>query len=131
MALTIARVMRIPNVTEETAAQVLAVMRGEKPVEDFKSVQEWVHLCYHRPSSAELKMCAINELLNGHGVESVFSDGNVWPDFSYVNMGDTYIETMILEQHGERNNGKWRVGCWGDLVEEMEQRREDSLDEEQ
>jgi len=34
--------------------------------------------------------------------------------FAYVNMGDTYDETLILK------NGEWFFSCWGDELEKLE-----------
>jgi len=60
-----------------------------------------------------LKLTAINEILGAHVVEHIPAGSNAKsPAIDYVNMGDTYDAT-ILRLPG----GRYRVGCWGDIVE--------------
>lgn len=52
----------------------------------------------------------VNEILGGHGVESLaLADGTL---VDYVNLGDTYATTLLLI------GVSYFVGSWGDLVEE-------------
>ena len=43
----------------------------------FKSVQQYVNQCYNEPNQLEKKMVAINELIDGHGIESSTIEGQV------------------------------------------------------
>jgi hypothetical protein len=63
-------------------------------------------------------MAALNELLEGHGVECVRENIDDSPAADYVNMGDTYNTTIIFCHVRER----FIVGCWGDYVEWLERR---------
>jgi len=55
----------------------------------------------------------IDVVLNGHGVEFIDAGkGRKSPAITYVNMGDTYDCTVMWV------NGSFRVGCWGDIVEQ-------------
>lgn len=46
--------------------------------------------------------------MGGYGVESLYPD---YPDFHYVNMGDTYSTTLCY------NGNMFHIGSWGDYVE--------------
>ena len=49
-----------------------------------------------------------NAAMNGHGVEGLYPN---FPNFYYVNMGDTYSTTLCF-------TGKsFYIGTWGDWVE--------------
>ena len=98
----------------EKTRKILDIVRGETDPESYESVASWVRQCYNRPWDSELKMSAINEILGGFGVEGVFSDSDMEPEFSYVNMGDTYDPTIV------RYQGSFRVTSWGEMVEYLE-----------
>lgn len=57
-------------------------------------------------------MRAINEQLRTYGVEYIPQGRNQKsPEIEYCNTGDTYKPTVMLI------NGKFVLGCWGDIVE--------------
>jgi len=61
---------------------------------------------------------AANTMLNGHGIEPINGDyhvSNFYMDIValYVNMGDTYIPTLLYETDTQ----KFLVTSWGDWVE--------------
>jgi hypothetical protein len=85
----------------------------------FPATCKWVNACYNTPSSTEIVLHALNELLEGHGVEGLYvSDGSPLPsDFfgSYINTGDNYSGTICyLDDEG------FKLSCWGDEVEKKE-----------
>ena len=54
----------------------------------------------------------INDIMGGYGVEYIpAGSGSCSPAIEYVNMGDTYDTTVMWV------NGRFRIGCWGDIVE--------------
>ena len=58
-------------------------------------------------------MQEINRIMGGCGVEYI-GDFNNYPcreDFRYINMGDTYDQTVIFR------NGRFKVCSWGEIVE--------------
>ena len=74
-----------------------------------------IRLCmraYHRPTYSHMLMTAINEVLEGHGIEYICQKDADHPSYEYINMGDTYLATILL-----RNDGKLIVSCVGDIVE--------------
>lgn len=77
---------------------------GEADADDLRFV------CYK--GGSERVMCALNEILNGHGIESLVPTDSDRPSYDYVNMGDTYNVTILM-----RDDGKFIVTCWGDIVE--------------
>jgi len=58
---------------------------------------------------------ALNMVLDCHGVESLTPDGSIYPIGAYVNTGDTYTTTIILDEDGE-----FHVTSWGDFLEAWE-----------
>lgn len=82
----------------------------------YASVALWIRQCFNTPKRIELKMLAINEILEGHGVEAIFSEGEMWPDMEYVNMGDAYNATVVYDYI----DGKFIVTTWGDWIEHAE-----------
>lgn len=69
-------------------------------------------------------MDAADELLEGHGIESLFvRDGQIVNDawdaafgIDYVNLGDTYLATVIYDYEAH----EFYIGSWGDWVETTE-----------
>lgn len=58
------------------------------------------------------KLETLNHILGTFGVEGFDLHGT---SVSYLNAGDTYVETVVSI------NGVLQVGTWGDVVEEIEQ----------
>jgi len=104
---------------KNTAHKVKALMDRKADPETYESVQAWVHQCYNEPSKLEQRLCAINEALNGYGVE-VIGDMNQGDDnkihAEYINMGDTYSATILFDRH----RGRFQLTTWGDWVETFE-----------
>ena len=63
----------------------------------------------------ELVLEALDKVLECHGVEALTPDGSIYPIASYVNTGDTYTTTIILDEDGE-----FHVTSWGDFLEAWE-----------
>jgi hypothetical protein len=93
------------------------ILNGTINPETFKSVKNWVSQCFNKPNSDEMKMCAINEVLEGYGIESVRTSkwkNGYWGDIlcTYINIGDYYIPTVIHHRkHG------FMVASIGDIIE--------------
>jgi hypothetical protein len=92
--------------TPEQIETVNYILNGTIETRTFSTVREWIDACFYDPCSDELKMQAINEVLEGYGIESVRTTkwkNGYWGDIlcSYVNMGDSYIPTVIHHRkHG-------------------------------
>lgn len=106
------------NLSKEQEDQINGILDGKINPEFYVSVRDWIRQCYNMPSDDELKMSAFNEILEGYGTEAINGEwqngrwGNVVAE--YVNMGDTYIPTII----NHRDEG-FMVSSWGDLMEKM------------
>lgn len=81
-------------------------------VNKSEAVQQWVKQCYNPPAMSEKRMLALNECLEGYGVECTRGNSEHSPSFEYINMGDTYNTTIVRFE-----DGRYRVTCWGDIVE--------------
>jgi len=89
------------------------LITGKRDPERFyRSVADLVMRAYHRPHYDHMLMTAINEVLEGHGIECIYPRDSKHPSYDYVNMGDSYTPTILL-----RNDGKLIVSSWGDIVE--------------
>lgn len=96
---------------------ILDVIDGTTNPETYDSVNAWVRQCFNRPEAIEMKMCAINEIIEGHGVEALFWADEIHPDMEYVNMGDTYATTIVYNYI----DNLYRVIPQGDWIEHAEQ----------
>lgn len=83
----------------------------------YQTVKDWVASSLNRPPYIERLMMALNEILEGHGVEAVIRSGNP-PDAEYVNMGDTYATTLIWDCKTK----SFRLQSLGDWIEAAERR---------
>ena len=95
------------------AKWVRGMIKGEVNPEDFKSVQDLVKSCYNYPDTLYQVMTALNEILEGHGIETLQDDWGSPAWGEYVNMGETYVPTIVYLYDKER----FVVSSWGDLAE--------------
>jgi len=100
-------------------------------LDQFKSVQHLRKQCYNPPDRITEQMEALNELIDGFGIESIriedYWHSNYWQDVIgvYVNLGDTYILTIIYNVIDEQ----FEFTSWGDYYESKEKEiRLDSTD---
>ena len=97
------------------SSTILATIYGDTPSKSYASVQTWLGQCYNMPPAADITMEALNEVLGGYGVEAIFREGELFPDLTYVNRGETYLPTLIYM------NGEVILASWGDVVEQAEE----------
>lgn len=88
------------------------LLQGDSRTYSYKSVRELCRVCHNYPKYPMRLMEALNEILEGYGVEALIPIDDDHPSYEYVNMGDTYNATILL-----RNDGMVIVGSWGDIVE--------------
>lgn len=89
----------------------------------FESVIQLNKQCLNPPDTIYEKLTVVNELMEGHGIESIRVDEKLYYDSyygnsiaSYINLGDTYTLTIIYN-HIEL---EWEVISWGDFFEAKE-----------
>lgn len=99
----------------EVADKVLGIIRGTRDhALTFKAAEQRDRQSYHPHDTYVLKLEALNEVLEGYGIEYVAAGrGAKSPAFEYVNFGDTYATTLVYFPA----RGTWRVTSWGDIVE--------------
>lgn len=126
MAIAASRISETFDVSPFSANLALLIIRGRvKPADHpgrFPRTAAWLSQCYHRPSSSEIKLAALDELLGTYGVEPIRVPG-AWIDryhgdivASYLNIGDTYTITLLFDHETSR----WKLTSWGDWYEAFE-----------
>lgn len=105
------------DLPKEVAKQIRALMDGS-----HKLTPEELENLPNRGHEVELIMERIAQLIpNNFGVECL-RDENHWDRYytdnriMYINMGDTYIETILFDT----KHNKYIVSCWGDYIERLE-----------
>jgi hypothetical protein len=106
------------NITPEQARQVKGVITGKICTGKFESVNSWVRQCHNEPKLYEKRLCALNEIIGGYGIEAVFPeyDGMV-PLFEYINMGESYKSTIV-----RYSGGRYIISTMGDEIDHCESR---------
>jgi len=96
-------------------AEIRALLKGEKKTREYKSVQELMARCYHKPDYAYRLGTALNEILDGFGWEALHKEGNPSGDpiAEYVNLGDTYTTTLVRKC----DTGTVMITDWGSFAE--------------
>ena len=108
----IERPYRLPEGTAKAIRAILECRTIEAVCEINGAAPRFFGACYHRPSLQSVKLEAINELMDGCGVEYIAAGRNRRsPSIEYINVGDTYLDTIMWTR------GRYVVGCWGDIVE--------------
>ena len=104
------------------ASKAAAIINGTLNPKTVPATWDWVRQCLHEPRALELKMHALNELLDCHGVEAVRIEDAYVDAYhgdivaTYLNTGDTYCQTIVLDSE----SGEFLLTSWGDYVEAYE-----------
>ena len=108
----IERPYRLPEGTAKSIRAILECRTIEAVCELNGAASRMFGACYHRPTLQSIKLEAINDLIDGHGVEYIPAGSNHRsPAIEYVNVGDPYLDTIMWTR------GRYVVGCWGEIVE--------------
>ena len=108
----IERPYRLPDGTAEAIRAILECKTVEAVCELNSAASRMFGACYYRPALQAVKLEAINELMDGCGVEYIPAGRNKRsPSIEYVNLGETYLDTVLWTR------GRYVVGSWGDIVE--------------
>lgn len=102
---------RLEDAFPGKGGELRALLKGEKRTKDYKSVQDLITSCHHRPSYAHRLMVAFDEILDGFGVEDLCKGDECIAE--YVNLGDTYVTTIIRKI----DTGSIILASWGDFAE--------------
>lgn len=120
------------GIDRATTLKIKEVIKDQSiKLDQFKSVQHLRKQCYNPPDRITEQMEVLNELIDGFGIESISFDdywhSNYWGNAIgvYVNLGDTYILTIIYNVIDEQ----FEFTSWGDYYESKEKEiRLDSTD---
>ena len=86
---------------------------GDVYPDNYQSVRGLVSQCWHAPTYSHMLLTAINEIIEGHGIEQIIpKDEDRHPWYYYINMGDCYNETILL-----RSDGRLIVSSVGAIAE--------------
>lgn len=93
--------------------EIRNLLEGKVMTTEYKSVIDLCARCLHYPSYPHRLMTALNEILEGFGIEVIRpKDFTEHYSYEHVNMGDTYVTTIM-----RRSDGKIVVASVGDIVE--------------
>lgn len=98
---------------QEKAEKIRALLDDPESTHNYKSANEFYNSCYNKPSIGLVCLYAINEILDGYGIEGISDPENSCDGFDYVNMGDTYATSVTLF------DGKFHVESYGDRIEKL------------
>jgi len=105
------------NVSAEQIETINYILNGVIHPETIHGIDAWITQCYNKPNPDEIKLHAINLVLEGYGIESLRTTkwkNGFWCDilYTYVNLGDSYIPTVIHHRkHG------FMIASIGDVIE--------------
>lgn len=92
-------------------AALRALLKKEVKTKSYKSVQDLIAQYHHNPSYTHRLMTALDEIIEGYGVETLRKGDEVIAE--YVNLGDTYAVTIIRKI----DTGSIIISSWGDFAE--------------
>jgi len=112
--------MNLPSIKTLDAAfpgkgkEIRMLLEQKTNTTDYESVRHWITQCWSKPKYPERLMLALNEIIEGHGVEAIWGpESDTWPEAAYVNTGDCYNATLMYDYRDKRV----RVTTVGDFVE--------------
>lgn len=111
--------IKLLDINTKQTNEILRLINGIDSPEIYSDVVNCIEQCYHKPNEIELIMCALNQVLEGHGTEAIRGE---WLDnyhcdviAMYVNMGDTYTNTIIRDLV----KNMWIVSSYDDFVDDF------------
>lgn len=99
----------------EAARVAAGLLNGDLDPESIDAVGDWISQCYHKPRHDALVMCALNDVLDCHGVAALRVGGE-WVG-EYLNTGDMYCSTIVLDS----KSGEYLFTTYADYVEGLSQ----------
>ena len=117
MAITL---KRLTAAFGEEAAVVLVPVLTRAYDEDglrneFEVADKRYRECYHAPSYEDMALHVVDAVIGGYGVEGWPDESDYTRGVSYVNMGYSYAETVVLDADDE-----FHVGTWADFAPDEE-----------
>ena len=120
MATTLSDITEAFKLDTADAITCVHIINGIRDPLDFARVDSYARRCYGEPDASTLKLMALDEIIEGFGLESVRDpDDEFHYQFSYVNTGDTYTATFIYDE----DTGEFHVTNVGDYIEKLEREK--------
>lgn len=94
-------------------------MSSDQLEDEFLSAKERIRECYSKPTTLDIQLHVLNDLIGGFGVEYIGHKDDSYTriyGLDYINLGDTYRYTIIFD-HAK---GKFILSTIGDLIEGKE-----------
>lgn len=100
-----------PNIKDKSLLLIELICNktiDSRNLELLESVYKYINQCYNRPSDIEIKMEALNQLIEGHGIEAITDENKYINGYwyyciaLYVNMGDSYLNTFIYDTENDQ-----------------------------
>lgn len=101
------------NFGDEKGKKIRDLLMKKTKTRDYTSVQESEKKCFHPMNYKHRLMIALDEILDGYGVEYLGTDNPHYPRFEYVSLGDTYEPTIIHNLE----TGRIFIDSWGNVAE--------------
>ena len=109
--MTLDELKKIPDLSEEQCGRVLAVITNALAPNALPKTERWIRSCFHKPSFLEMKLHAINEIMNYLGFNSTtVGRHGVW----FVEAGDMDALTIV------NVDGTWKVSTPLDEIDALE-----------
>ena len=126
-------IMEFLNLDRDKAGQVIGLISEEIDPGEYESVENWERQLYNPPREVERIMHALNEVIEGYGIEGIEVEDAYVDSYhhgfiaDYINTGDTYNPTIVLDN----SNNEFILTTWGNFLQayEEEQAQENSDDE--
>ena len=120
LGVSISDINRVADLSEKASTYWDFRDNQELIEQHFPKTAHWLTSCFNHPTEIEeIQLEMFNELIDGCGVESIRIEDE-WIDnyhmdivASYVNTGDTYSTTVLLDHDTDR----FMVTSWGDFYE--------------
>lgn len=120
--ITTEKLMQSFRINIEEACILKCLVEGcipESDMNNFPVIELYRKQRHSGPSYREKTMVMINSIIGGYGIERLYLDnGNAGPfglnppTHEYVNMGDTYKDTIIYDI----KKGKFSINSWNGVI---------------
>ncbi len=103
----------IEHFGEKKGNKIRDLLTRKTQTRDYDNVRHAEETCFHQMNYKHRLMIALDEILEGYGVECLGTGNPHYPRFEYVNLGDTYTTTIVLNIE----TGRIFIDSWGNVVE--------------
>lgn len=106
---------------KDKAKLLCSMVDGTEDPLQLPEVAKWHAKLHNLPTYADACLEAALVMIEGHDVQGITLDGEVYPSAAYVNMGDSYVSTILLDL----KKNSFMVTSYGDWIEANEKTSEE------